>query len=898
MHWEEYPLSIKEEILANPESHDELVRSLKDSEIDLEGLEMESIPGYFLIEPLRPGKSLNPVYLAISDPAITTIQNRYAACIKVAISSDPGISQQNSRIQDCSEAITQEANILKELANVPELQGRIPKYVQDGTIAFGPAQFKFLVTEYFFGARNARPEDFKSLAHVHSLLDLIGCIHQHGFVHGDLTLENLLVTRSPSRTGQLHNPNDMWRVIDFGSAVRRSRWQIFKEPKRPVFAHRLAGALDEIRYACPIGPPYDVACLALLIQESTALQFHDTGKIPEGLIKAYWEHAMDLRPEFRPPSASAFLRGLSALSQRKTQSVCWTIEPWMRAGIRRNAKTFTLAALMTTVVAFAGTYAYYQRQLNQQTTALNNELSHSVHALMQRNSSMVRRITELVVTDRIAVRQGIAEIDAVIDDSLTTWNNRKISPSVRITALRLLVDVSDSLMEFQKSDASHTCLKRSLEAIQNTSGEILNNHPLIRLLEIRIKSKLLRLAVEYKHPLPSPESSKSLAQELVDDFLSVDLEQVITNRELQSNDAYSELLQRELVRCAENLLSNAIYVYKGFDWPLEKPNRTQLVYEHAIKNVDGTLRCLAIPLAALECQYGFMAHKGFLNTTWGQVTQDRKFVKKVQQHYLAAQVLTQKVAENELNEQDSTLLRELQSRIPNNLGMSYMQAREFNRAREVLRKALVDRKTELDQSPSSLIWLKRSANTAWNLADAYLNESIMTEGLEETRKLELLRASMPFRYEAIDLCRRWVELDRCKESETGYLVNVLRGFYLELEVGNTGRGIDLLQQAEKWVEFRDPGPSHGFGDDILIAASLLHARNPMDATYRTLYENRLNAFREWLLAQQVQDGETLPPVISSRINGFLRIIQSEWFSHLQSDVRWQGIKELATRLVR
>jgi hypothetical protein len=72
----------------------------------------------------------------------------------------------------------------------------------------------------------------------------------------------------------------------------------------------------------------------------------------------------------------------------------------------------------------------------------------------------------------------------------------------------------------------------------------------------------------------------------------------------------------------------------------------------------------------------------------------------------------------------------------------------------------------------------------------------------------------------------------------------------------------------------------------------------MDATYRTLYENRLNAFREWLLAQQVQDGEKLPPMIRSRINGFLRIVQSEWFSQLQSDVRWQGIKELATRLVR
>jgi len=736
MHWEEYPLAIKEEILANPESHEELVSSLRDSEVDLEGLEMDSIPGYFLIEPLRPGNSLNPVFLAISDPAITSSKNRYAACIKIAISSDPGMSQQNLRIQDCSEAITQEASILKELANIPELQGRIPRYVQDGTIAFGRGQFKFLVTEYFFGVRNARPEDFRSLAHVNALLDLIGCIHRNGIVHGDLTLGNLLVTRSPSRTGQLNNQNDMWRVIDFGSALRHTSWQIFREPKRPVFAHRLAGALDEIRYACPIGPPYDVACLALLIQESTALQFQDASKIPKELIKAYWEQAMDLRPEFRPHSANAFLRGLSELSQRKTQKVCSTLWPWLRAGLRRNPKTFTLAASMTAVIAFAGTYAYYQRQLNQQTTALNNELSHSVDSLMKRNSSMVRRITELVVMDRIGVRQGNLQIDAVIDESLATWRNTKISPSVRITALRLLVDVSDSLMEFQKSDASYTCLKRTLEAIGDTSGEILSSNPLISLLEIRVKSKLLRLAVEYKHPMPSTESAKNIVQGLVDDFLSVNLDQVIPHRERQSNDAYSELLQRELVRCAENILSSAIYVFKGFDWTLESPKITQLVYEHAIKNVDATLRCLAIPLSALECQYGFMVHKGFLSQAWGQVSEYREFVKIVQQHYLAAQALTQGIDESELNEQDSVLLRELRSRIPNNLGMSYMQAREFNRAREVLRKACADRKQELDRSPSSLVWLKRSANTVWNLADAYLNETIMTDGLEEAQRLE------------------------------------------------------------------------------------------------------------------------------------------------------------------
>jgi len=470
---------------------------------------------------------------------VTSDQDRHAVCIKIAKSSGSVTGVHDSQMQDSSEAIAQEASVLKELANVPELQGRVPKYVQDGTILVGHERFRFLVTEYFFGVRNARAEDLRSLDRVRSLLDLVGCIHQHGLVHGDLTLENLLVTRNQNRPGEIENDNQSWRVIDFGSAVSLPRWRIFSEPKRPVFAHRLAGALDEIRYGCPIGASYDVACLALLIQESTELQFSDTGQMPKELIKAYWEKATDPRPEFRPANAHAFLRGLDGLSRRMTPRDPWSLGPWLRAGVRRNPKTVALAASMTAAVAFAGTYAFYQRQLNRQATVLNNELSQTVDSLMQRNSNMVRKITELVVVERIGIQQGKAQIDAVIDETLATWRNTRINPTVRITALRLLVDVSDSLMDFQKSDASHACLKSTLEAIENASGEIIHKDPLVRLLEIRVKSRMVRLAVEYQHPIPSSDSATSVAQGLVEDFLRIDLNRSRHGAEGQPKDSSS-----------------------------------------------------------------------------------------------------------------------------------------------------------------------------------------------------------------------------------------------------------------------------------------------------------------------------------------------------------------------
>ncbi len=344
--------------------------------------------------------------------------------------------------------------------------------------------------------------------------------------------------------------------------------------------------------------------------------------------------------------------------------------------------------------------------------------------------------------------------------------------------------------------------------------------------------------------------------------------------------------------CAENLLRSAIYVFKGHEWPLENPKATQRVYEHALKNVDNTRQSLTIPMAALECQYGFMIHKGFLNPSWGLVSSYGPFAKTVQKPYLSARARIQGVDESALNDEDSELLRELRSRIPNNLGMSYTQEWEYVRAREVLQEAWIDRKQELDQAPRSLVWLKRSASTVWNLADTYLNEIHTTDELEEARRLELHRASLPYRYEAIELCRRRVELDRCKESTTGYLVNVVRGFYSELDLGNVEGSVALLQQSEEWVELQDPEFFHGYGEDLFLAAALLYAIKPTDAIYQKLYDKNTIAFREWLLSQQKPKSQELHPIIRIKIIGALNLMQLQVFQGWQAMCVRRGSRSL------
>jgi hypothetical protein len=130
------------------------------------------------------------------------------------------------------------------------------------------------------------------------------------------------------------------------------------------------------------------------------------------------------------------------------------------------------------------------------------------------------------------------------------------------------------------------------------------------------------------------------------------------------------------------------------------------------------------------------------------------------------------------------------------------------------------------------------------------------------------------------------------------LVNVVRGFYLELDLGNVKRGVELLQEAEKWVELQDPGSSHGDGEDLFLAAALLHAMNPTEPRYQKLYDKKIIAFRAWLLSQLDPEDQVLHSIVRIKITGALRLMELEVFSGLASDVRWQGIKELANRIVR
>ncbi|MEI8214169.1 MAG: hypothetical protein WCI02_18630 [Planctomycetota bacterium] len=896
-HWEEYPQAIKEEVLADPTCHDALIESLFAWPMPLGGLEIDSIPGYRLIELLQPGQSLNCVYLAITDPAITPLDQRRAVCIKVADQSMLQRRFSPTELIDCSTAIEREIHVLRNLTEVPELHGKISNFIESGTVRVGPIPIEspFLVTEYVSGVRNAEARDLTSLANIQQLLRILETIHRQGVVHGDLTLENLMVPRSYDIASSGSSTEVPWRIIDFGSAFMRPRWGALKESKRPAFAHRLAGPLDEIRYACAPDASYDVACLALLIQESTDLRFTDATEGSDKALAAFWALATEPRPELRPKDAGEFRDGLEYVCRHERLPWRWSPLPRIRASVRRNPRTAGLAVLITGALAFAATYANDQHQLNTQSRELNARLSQTVDSLIQRNASMLRQITELAAMERIGVGQCQAQIDGLIDESLTLWGNNSLHSDTRIAALHLLVDVADSMSEFQHAEASASCLERCLNAIERIAGEPIASDPMVQLLEIRAKSKLVRLAADYKRPMPSGEPAETVAQAIIQSFLRMQFKTGPSRDAKPSSRTRDTQVARESLRCAENLLANALYPFRGADWVFGPPPLLQQIYDHTKQGIDSEDPNLAVPLADFECQYGFMFHKGFTDKKSVQRIDYPEFAANVQRALLRAQALIHSVPEGFLKDEDSVLFRDLRSRIPNYLGMSYTGEGRFEDARDVLQEALQQRHRELDQAPKSLIWLNRTANTVWNLADSYMTELNDREELDDTRRLELERTSLTYRHEAIALCERWLERDRSLKSEEGYVVNALRAFRSDLALGNIDQGVALLRRAEQRVELQNPTRGHSSGEELMLGASLLHLSDPKELRYRKLYETSISAYREWLLALDQQQ-EPIPPLQRKKIGMVASTMRWESYAGLRTDARWQEVMDLSDRL--
>lgn len=341
--WEEYPLAIKEEILSDLSGHDELIESLIDCPMELGGFSIDSFPGFRLIELLHPGRSLNSVYLAITDPSKTPIQKRRTVCIKTSDFRSHSARFSVTELTDCSESIDREAAVLGHLAKTTDLMGIVPKLLHHGSVKIGPISAPYLVTEYMTEVQRARPEDLGSIENINDLLGILAKIHRAGVIHGDLTIENLLVevpignismnSRDPKKS------TIRWRVIDFGSAMYRPKWGLGQEAKRPNFVHRLAGSLDEIRYACRPDASYDVACLAMIIQEATQLQFAKERGIETANVRALWDQLTDPRPEYRPSDAERFRRSLKSIADGDPIKPRAYISRTLRSSFRRNPRS-------------------------------------------------------------------------------------------------------------------------------------------------------------------------------------------------------------------------------------------------------------------------------------------------------------------------------------------------------------------------------------------------------------------------------------------------------------------------------------------------------------------------------------------------------------------------------
>jgi hypothetical protein len=140
-------------------------------------------------------------------------------------------------------------------------------------------------------------------------------------------------------------------------------------------------------------------------------------------------------------------------------------------------------------------------------------------------------------------------------------------------------------------------------------------------------------------------------------------------------------------------------------------------------------------------------------------------------------------------------------------------------------------------------------------------------------------------------------VDRSKDSEIGFLVNILRCFHLEAATGDFEKGIELLRQAEKLVPLRDVGRAHSDGGELFLAASILHLRYPEEWEYRKLYESSMQAYEKSLLNVVPPAGQSVDSRHRISIERTLRVMQAEVYSGLDSDAQWQGIRSLSERIL-
>jgi hypothetical protein len=139
----------------------------------------------------------------------------------------------------------------------------------------------------------------------------------------------------------------------------------------------------------------------MIIQEATQLQFAKERGIETANVRALWDQLTDPRPEYRPSDAERFRRSLKSIADGDPIKPRAYISRTLRSSFRRNPRSVGLGASAAAVLLFAGSYAFYQRELNQQAGRLNTELSTTVDSLLKSNSSMLRQMTDLAAMERI-----------------------------------------------------------------------------------------------------------------------------------------------------------------------------------------------------------------------------------------------------------------------------------------------------------------------------------------------------------------------------------------------------------------------------------------------------------------------------------------------------------------
>jgi hypothetical protein len=608
---------------------------------------------------------------------------------------------------------------------------------------------------------------------------LLGEVHRHRIVHGDIHEGNLFLDSANRPV-----------LLDFGNSQVRKRFEFLTRSTQRHFGPAVAMHADEV--ASPhdrLSPAYDVMCLMEVAN----------GRLKQYFEKGDWQRGMDspseaadryqalLRvcrapaPEYRPADGNS----LAASLQEVASGSRLTFRPvWWAPGkvfVRRYPRLLAAATLLCTLMLLSiGLLISRQIQLKEAAgrDAIALERLRASNAitigLIQDFLAASSEQDELLEEVSGTTRRRLGErIETLLRSDVLTFD-------ARVATLAIGLKLTNAVMELDGWEAALPIARLCVEDAKQIAAT--NQGTPVRLFKLQAKAILSKALY-----LVDPKSleAKSLAMDSADGLLRV------------SRQGLSTLERVHYCEAAIDVSTHALYPQRSEAWfKNEKGERLWLLLTHAIEIARDDQEKQVTQFAELQRLFGLAMHKGaFFGSSRYPSDVDLAAALVQDSYHSALEVLSR--YEEKSGGITARQARQIKARVNSVLGMSYTNQGRYAEAQAVLHDAFAIRDVIATEFPGSLRRQREFISTGWNYADAIRCEATLKFELPEASSIH--RREISIRSAVVQRCQELLTKDRNSDSEEYYLVNATRLAIAYAMLGDFSTANEQLLEVENYL---------------------------------------------------------------------------------------------------